>query len=442
MAPTTRSLRVLLIAEACNPGWVSVPLEGWSHSKAIRHLANAHLVTQIRNREALLGEGLAEEIDFTSIDSERLAKPMHRLAEILRGGAGKGWTTLTAISALTYPYFEHLVWKKFSERLRSGEFDLVHRITPLSPTAPSLLAKKCREIGIPFVMGPLNGGVPWPKGFESARRREREWLSYVRNGYKLLPGYRSTRKNASAILIGSRDTWDQMPQEFHHKCFYIPENAIDPERFPLRRLRTAEAPLRIVFVGRLVPYKGADMLLAAAAPLIRNGKVHVTIIGDGPMMQDLKQQVRVAGCESGVHFLGWLPQRELQNHLINSDLLGFPSIREFGGGVVLEAMAVGVAPIVVNYGGPGELVTDQTGYRLELGTRDQIIVQLYQLLCHLLENPGEIDMKGKASMERVERGFTWAAKAREVLKVYQWVMDPSSERPIFPMPTPDLAEPR
>src|SRR5882724_3133162 len=191
--------RVLLIAEAANPEWVSVPLIGWSLARAIAERTPAHLVTQIRNREALLRAGLEEGRDFTAIDSERFAAPLYKLSDLLRGGKGVGWTTVAALSALSYYYFESLTWKLFGSALKRGEFSLVHRITPVSPTTPSLLAARCARISTPFILGPLNGGVPWPRQFEAERRREREWLSYVRWAYKLLPGSASTLKNCAAI---------------------------------------------------------------------------------------------------------------------------------------------------------------------------------------------------------------------------------------------------
>ena len=81
----SRKLNVLVIAEAANPDWTSVPLIGWSHAKALRDLCNVHLVTQIRNRDAILERGWKEGVDFTAIDSERLNRPVYRFGKFLRG---------------------------------------------------------------------------------------------------------------------------------------------------------------------------------------------------------------------------------------------------------------------------------------------------------------------------------------------------------------------
>lgn len=434
---TTRRPRVLLIAEQCNPDWVSVPLEGWSHTNALRQHVDAHLLTHPRNRKAILARGLVEGEDFTVIDNEHIARPLHKLATLLRGGKGKGWTTVTALGWPAYWEFERLVWKQFGDRLKAGEFDLVHRVTPLTPTMPSKLATRCKKIGVPFVLGPLNGGVPWPKGYDDRRRAEKEYLSYVRNAYRLLPGYRSTVRDASAFIVGSQDTLKLMDPKCLDRCVYIPENGIEPSRFTLQRTRKAGKPLRCVFVGRLVPYKGADLMLRAAAEFLKRGDMTIQVLGDGPQKPELEQLIEEHGVQDAVEFSGWIEHGKIQDILAESDFLALPSIREFGGGVVLEAMALGLPAVVVGYGGPNELVTDTTGIRIPIGKPEAIVETLREALARFVEDPEMIDRFGKASKSRVDAHFTWPAKAEQTLGVYRWLMG-QGEKPDYGMPIPDI----
>jgi glycosyltransferase involved in cell wall biosynthesis len=425
---------VLVIAELANPDWESVPLVGWSHWKALSKVVDGHLVTQIRNRENILKSGESPD-RFTALDSTPVERQVDRVGRVLRGRAGGGLTTMTALSALSYYYFEDLLWRRFGKRIAAGEWDVVHRLTPLSPTTPSLLAAKCRKAGVPFVLGPLNGGVPWPKGFSHALRAEREWLTYVREAYKLMPGYAGTRRNASAIITGSRDTRSQIAARYKDKTVYILENAVDPARFARKKTAPVTLPLKVAFVGRFTLYKGADMLLEAAAPLVRAGKVKLDLIGDGMQAASLRALAAREGLPESI-FAGWIKHEKLQERLGESDVLGFPSIREFGGAVVLEAMALGLVPVVMDYGGPGELVTPSTGVLLPMTTRDEIIASMRSVLDRLSSDPEPIRAMGMRAQARVMKNFTWDAKAAQVLEVYRWVLGQRA-KPEFAMPLPD-----
>ncbi|MBI1367679.1 MAG: glycosyltransferase [Planctomycetes bacterium] len=435
----SKDYRVLIIAEQANPEQVSVPLEGWCHYQAVRRRCNAHLVTQIRNREAVERAGLTDPADVTFIDSEKIARPMYHLAQKLRGGANKGWTTITAMVNVSYYYFEHLFWQKFGPAIREHKYDLVHRITPLSPTMASLIAARCHRAGVPFVMGPMNGGLPWPREFDTERRREKEWLSYIRSAYKLLPGHRSTLRSAKAIIAGSGSTLSQFDQRYHDKCVYIPENGIVPERFQLCVEREPALPLRLAFIGRIVPYKGAHMVLEAAAPLIRDNKIVVDIIGDGPDKPRLERIIEEQKIAHGVTLAGWVPHAKLQERLVQSDVLSFPSIREFGGAVVLEAMAVGLVPLIVDYGGPSELVTASTGFKVPVGTPDQIVASVRAVLEKLVADPQQLVEMRTLARQRVFDKFTWDAKAAMTLEVYRWAIGDRKDKPDWGLPLPDAA---
>jgi glycosyltransferase involved in cell wall biosynthesis len=432
--------RVLILAESSNPEWTSVPLVGWSHARALSEIADTHVVTHVRNRDAFLRAGLAEGRDFTAVDSEAVARPAYVLAEKLRGGAGRGWTMISAFTSFSYYYFEHLVWRRFGRAIRNRDFDVVHRLTPLSPVTPSLIASDCRRAGVPFVLGPLNGGVPWPRGFDSARRREREWLSYVRGAYRMLPGYRSTLRDSAAVLVASRDTWAQIPESLRKRCVYIPENAVDPARFPIPAPRSPGPRLRLIFLGRLVPYKGAHLLLEAAASILKEDRAELVVVGDGPEREPLERLVAELGVGRNVRLLGWVDQTRVHRHLEEADVLAFPSIREFGGAVAIEAMAAGAVPIVMDYGGPGELVTPSTGYLLPMGPRGSIIEQLRTLLGELAAEPSRLEARRAAGLRRIRACFTWRAKARQVLEVYRWVLGARADKPDFGMPLREPAD--
>ena len=258
----------------------------------------------------------------------------------------------------------------------------------------------------------------------------------MRDAYKLLPFYGSTRRNAAAIVIGSRATWDQMPAKYHDRCVYVPENGVDLVRFARQVEGPVRSPLRVAFVGRLVPYKGADMLLEAVAPLVRAGKIVVDIIGDGDQMPQLRATVAAEGLSAGVKLDGWVEHAKMQERLVDSDVLGFPSIREFGGGVVIEAMALGLVPVVADYGGPNELVTDATGYRIPMGTRAELVARFRQVLGDLAADPSGLRSMGARARDRVLKLFTWDAKARQMLDIYRWVCGEGA-KPDFGMPFRD-----
>jgi glycosyltransferase involved in cell wall biosynthesis len=385
-------------------------------------VANVHLVTQVRNRDAFIRAGLIEGRDFTIVDNERVASPLWKLGSRLSGGTGIGWTTITAFSSLAYYSFELDVWRQFAARIIAGEFDLVHRITPLSPTTQSILAKRLAKHNIPFVIGPLNGGLPWPKGFIDRQHAEREWLSHIRWLYRFMPGYRSMRRYSAAIIAGSKYTYEEMPRWAREKCVYIPENGANLDGGKLPRDRSAHRPLRAVFVGRLVPYKGADILLEAAAEFLRRDQLELHIIGDGPQRAHLETMVDQLGIQRTVYFHGWLPHGEVQERLRTYDFMALPSIREFGGGVVVESMALGVTPIVADYGGPSELIDEKTGIRVPFRDKKSLVEGMREAIGSIVPFPETLDKLGAAARQKVREKFTWEMKANQILMIYEAVL--------------------
>lgn len=421
----TGDRKVLVVAESANPEWVSVPLQAWFIVDALRQEVDAHIVTQVRNREAFLRAGLIEGEDFTAIDNEHVAGPLFKLGRLLGAAGGKGYTIGTALSALAYPSFERMVWDRFGDDLRAGRFDIVHRVTPRTPTASGPLARLCDDAGVPFVLGPINGGLPWPRGYERVRWQERDFLSYFRSAYKLLPTRSGTLSAASLIMCGSRATMSEIPRKFADKTVYVEPNGVDRGRFFKRTTQagaSADGPLRACFVGRIVPYKCPDLLLDACEPFFREGRLHLTFVGDGPFRATLEAQVARMGIGDHVRFTGNLPHDGVQDILAESEILAFPSIREFGGAVILEAMSVGVVPLVVDYGGPGEFVSDDTGFRIPIAPPDQLRTALRERMGEILANRDLLPAYSQRALASIEERFLWSSIAQKICRNYEAVL--------------------
>mgnify|MGYP001792263598 CR=1 FL=1 len=178
--------------------------------------------------------------------------------------------------------------------------------------------------------------------------------------------------------------------------------------------------VNLLFVGRLVPYKGADMLIEAISKLPKEiqNQIKLTIVGDGSEITNLKAMVQEFGLENLVTFTGWIKQQETLEFYQKSDIFCFPSVREFGGAVVLEAMACGLPCIVVNNGGIGEYVTEETGFKIDPDSREYVTQQLANKIGTLVTDEQLRKQMSANSVERV-REFEWGYKAEKIVEIYQ-----------------------
>jgi glycosyltransferase involved in cell wall biosynthesis len=197
---------------------------------------------------------------------------------------------------------------------------------------------------------------------------------------------------------------------------------VDPQRFAIGSHPRNNKALEVAFVGRLVPYKGAENLIRAAAPFAKAHQLRVHIFGDGPQREQLSRLITSEGLADQILLHGWVDHQSLHGHLRNCDVFAFPSMREFGGAVVLEAMACGTVPIIVDYAGPSELVTEQTGFKVPLSKPEELVRSYSAVFQSILNNMAMLEPMRLAGVERVRQHFTWEAKARKVIEVYRWVL--------------------
>jgi glycosyltransferase involved in cell wall biosynthesis len=417
-------ISVALLADDFNPEWPSLPVVGFNYARALADRADVTVFTHIRNKENVekLGD---HRFAIVYLDNEAVASPMYKLALWLRGGDELGWTIQIASNYLPYLQFERLALRHI--RGSGQRFDLVHRITPMSPTLPSYAAGRT---GTPFVIGPLNGNLPWPREFAAELKREREMLSKFKPVYKILPFIRSTYRNASAILAAFPHTIASLSAAVRDKVFDVPEIGYDPATFFAKPKRRGER-LTFLYAGRLVPYKLPEFAVRAFVERPELRKHRLRIVGSGPEQERLEQIIAGHGLEGCVEFVGRLSQLEVADEMRKADVFLFPSIRELGAGVVIEAMACGLPCIVADYGGPGALVNDSRGRKVPIADRESMIRGFADAAVDLARDRRALGRMSAESASYAKRTFTWDNKAAATLEIYEWVLGRSRERPRF-----------
>jgi len=244
----------------------------------------------------------------------------------------------------------------------------------------------------------------------------------MRDLYRYLPFARSTYAKAAAIIAGSSHTFEEFAA-YREKLFFVPgENGIDPALFNgrVRPGASCKGKLRLIFVGRLIPLKACDLALRAAAELLRAGVAHFTVVGDGPERESLQQLAKSLGIDNAVTFTRWLTSSDTLAQLQQADVLVFPSLREFGGAVIFEALAIGAVPVVTDFGGPGDIVNPQVGYKIALMNEDDLILKLGSVLRHLADDRNHLETLRREGMAYAREHLTWDGKARVVSRVLRW----------------------
>ncbi len=168
-----------------------------------------------------------------------------------------------------------------------------------------------------------------------------------------------------------------------------------------------------LFVGRLEPRKGPDLLLRA---LIEVPAVNCVFAGDGPMRQELESRASELGLTDRVAFLGYVRSADLPALYARAQLLLLPSVSEALPLVVLEAMACGTPVLASRIAGLPSVVRDyETGLLVQAGDVGQLALGLRFLL-----RDRELLAEMSAEARRtVHRSFRWSAIAAEYEGMYR-----------------------
>ena len=214
-------------------------------------------------------------------------------------------------------------------------------------------------------------------------------------------------RRVDAVVVSSKSYYDMV-----HGCSrkYVVPWGVDVEKFSGDR--APHEGYKVLFVGQMRPYKGLKVLLQA----VKDIDAQLSVVGDGPDRARYEGYARTRRVDN-VRFYGAVPDEELRQMYLNSDVLALPSVslNEAFGLVTLEAAAAGCAVIASDI----------------MGLRD--VVREFGLLVEP-KNPQELreallSLKDETVREKhatkgryVAKKYSWRRVAEEYAKIYSEVL--------------------
>lgn len=326
--------------------------------------------------------------------------------------------SLPTLGLLSHLHTQTIQRRIVQKLVREHQIDIIHEPTPVSAKFPSLMF----GLGVPVVIGPLNTDVPFPQAFRSRQNRAVDILIAI--GYQfvdffnqLFPG----KLQAETLLVANERTKQALPSGVRGRIIELVENGVDFSvwRSDSTALKEPNRQIHFVFLGRLVDWKGVDLLLEAFAALVAQTDAVLEIIGDGKIRGELEAQTARLGIDSRVVFSGWLSQEECSLRMQQADVMVFPSLREPGGSVVMEAMAVGLPIVATNWGGPVDYLDSTCGILVEPTSQEGFVQGLTDAMLKLAQSPELRQSMGRAGWQRVREYFDWQCKVDRMMEIYQ-----------------------
>lgn len=395
-------MRVLLSAFACDPVFGSDEEVGWQWAKELSGRGwDVTVITRASHRAAIerhiASTGECAKVAFEYIDIPAL----HAL--------------LKRVNRRNHVYYYFWQWRAYrhARKLHAAQpFYVVHHVTWVSFRQPSFMG----GLGIPMIFGPVAGGDAVPAGYEKNFSFTQRMIEYARALANRLvwfdPLMRYTYKTASRVIFTSVAHLSLVPEFVRRKSQV--ELAIGVARdeiaAPVSFAAHQGPATRLLFVGRCIGWKGMDIGLQVFARVQQlRPDVHLTIIGDGADKPRWMQMASQLGIEHAIEWKGWLAKADVLKLYQEYDLLYYPSLRDSGGFVVLEALQRGLPVVSFSLGGPGVVVNAACGDAVQAtASIDDTIARYADAVLKVLSRIEQGEAISQACHERVAN-FTWDA---------------------------------
>jgi glycosyltransferase involved in cell wall biosynthesis len=405
-----KRFKILLSAYACEPNKGSEPGVGWHWAMEVSKRGHQVCVLTRKNNQNIIEAYFRDNLQPDNLKFIYYDLPKY-LTSWKKGGRGVH---------LYYFLWQICVLKIAFKAHKSIQFDLVHHVTFVTIHQPSFLYLLNNT---KFFYGPCAGGdvvpIRYLKSFPLLKRLK-EYLIYLQNHLLSIDFFRLLMfHKASLIFSNSKNTQSFIPKKWLTKNKI--SLAIGSTKLALNfSEKVVSNEFNLLYVGNFLHWKGLHLVLKMLDNCYEY--VQLTLIGKGNFDNTLKKTA------TNIKIINWLPQIELFELYKTYDLMIFPSFRDSGGMVVLEAMSNGLPVICLDLGGPGQIVNETCGRVISTKNRteEEVVLALSEAINELASNKELRSALSKGAIERAKE-FTWDKTVGRVYEQIEQQMDKISK---------------
>ena len=416
-------MKLLLSCFSCNPFGGSEAIYGWYVATA---LAKSHSCF------VLMAD--AEQSSIEKARSMGMISPSMQFKFIsVKQGFHENRTIARYQQWLRYVDYQARLLAYAQDWHHEQGFDVAQHVTYTSWRVPSPLW----QLGIPFIWGPISGTEVFPRSCLNSVSAGARAFEAVRNIQTWIARRSSSvavcARNAAAIPAPHPQAVDFLSElrgtrsgvEIAHN-FFFPDHRVK-ELQSARKNFGVSPHLRAFAAGNLEGRKGiAIALMAIARAKLQGVRVEYRVTSRGPEYNHLRQLTKKLGLLDQVSLGLSFSSSEYVSQLGQYDICLLPTLRDGGGLSIMEAMLAGCVPIVADWCGPGEAVTDECGYKIPVTNPVEMAERISDILCYLHTNRGELELKGKAASLRISTDYSEDQFVRSMNKIYSRASSASS----------------
>ena len=171
--------------------------------------------------------------------------------------------------------------------------------------------------------------------------------------------------------------------------------------------RNFSGSLRLFAGGNLEGRKGVRMAILALSRVRAKGIAFDYVYGGlGPEREHLRHLIERLRLSDSIHLVDGLRSQAYLDRLLSSHLYLLPSLRDGAPVTLMEAMLAGCVPIVLDAGGPGEIVTEHCGFKIRPISPSYVVAQIERIMVGIHENRTKLSQLSQAASERIQETFS------------------------------------